>query len=503
MRRVAAGWALLTLAWVFGNAPFASPDEVDHYARAAGVWNGSFVAQPARNPPLADVIPTQRASYLFTAGSVRVPAGLAPPETRCFVGFATSSAACLTTQRLPHGPTTRVSSVATYPPLPYLVEGVPLRLAAGPMAAVRLGRFAGAVLALALLAAALIVLAGGDVPPLASLGPAAAVTPMVLFCAASLGGSGLEICAAIALYAAILRGTREQRPPTYVWGLLGAAGLILALSRSSGLLWIVLAVPLALGLGGLRGTLGRMREGGLAAGAALAAVACGVVGNRVWEAVQDAGSGVSPGSGLRGARGALGPGVDQWWDALHGAVGRFGHLEVTIPWPATWAWLLCCIVLAGSAAAVAARRERYVLAATVVVAGGLPFALWLLVVRWTGYGLQARYLLPAFVAVPLVAGELLARRADRLSPRIQGALLTGVPVVLGAAQAVAWWWNARRGALGIDGSLLFAPDAHWSPPLGWWPWITLALLGSLALAGSGLARLRRPVRVAHPAQQRA
>jgi hypothetical protein len=151
-----------------------------------------------------------------------------------------------------------------------------------------------------------------------------------------------------------------------------------------------------------------------------------------------------------------------------------------------------------------------VLAGTVLVAAVLPLALWLEIERWTGFGLQARYLLPAFVLVPLLAGELLTRHADGLPRRGRLALFAGLPVVLGAVQALAWWWNARRMAVGTDEGLLFPGSAEWSPPGGWWPWIVLALLGSAALAITGLPELRRlPAREqdspppAAPAQQRA
>ena len=51
-------------------------------------------------------------------------------------------------------------------------------------------------------------------------------------------------------------------------------------------------------------------------------------------------------------------------------------------------------------------------------------------------------------------------------------------------QAVAWLANARREAVGIDGSWWPFGAAQWSPPLGWTPWVVLAGLGiALALAG--------------------
>ncbi|MGI8593368.1 MAG: DUF2142 domain-containing protein [Solirubrobacteraceae bacterium] len=507
--RIALGWALLAVAWAFGNAPFASQDEVQHYTRAAGVWNGSLVAQRVSRPPLAGVPPGQVDSYLATVGSARVPAGLAPPDARCFAGIATRPASCLSTRAPTSRAITGITNVATYPPLPYLVQGAALRPAADPLQAVFLGRLAGTVVAVALIAAALALLAAGAPSGLWPLGTLAATTPMVLFSAASLGGSGLEICAAIAFWVALLRLTRiSDGPgaPRAAWALLGVAGATLALARSSGLLPLFLAVPLAVGLVGLRGALARLRAGGRAAAGALAAIVAGMLLSRLWEASQRAGTGSGSEIGLRGARGAVREGVSQSADVVVGAVGRFGYLEVGIPGVATWAWLACCGALLVVAALIASQRERCVLLVAVLVGSALPLALWLELVRWTGFGLQGRYLLPTFVALPLLAGELLTRHADRVPGRVRLALCAVLPGVLGAVQAVAWWWNARRMAVGTDGGLLFPGAAEWSPPAGWWPWIVLALLGSAALATGGLAELRRVAsasesrRVATPAQ---
>ena len=95
----------------------------------------------------------------------------------------------------------------------------------------------------------------------------------------------------------------------------------------------------------------------------------------------------------------------------------------------------------------------------------------------TGYGAQGRHVLPALVLPPLYAGEVL-----------RGRRLAWLPVAAGVlwavGQGVAWITNARRAAVGTDGSYWFFGDAQWSPPLGWWPWAVLAAAGILlGLAG--------------------
>ena len=43
---LSAGYALLLAAWIFGNPPFAAPDEAGHYLRAIGIGNGQPIGEP-------------------------------------------------------------------------------------------------------------------------------------------------------------------------------------------------------------------------------------------------------------------------------------------------------------------------------------------------------------------------------------------------------------------------------------------------------------------------
>jgi hypothetical protein len=91
----------------------------------------------------------------------------------------------------------------------------------------------------------------------------------------------------------------------------------------------------------------------------------------------------------------------------------------------------------------------------------------------TGYGAQGRHVLPVLVLVPLWAGEVLRRRPEGL-----GWLVPAAAVLWAPGQAVAWLSNARRAAVGTDGSWWFFGAAEWSPPGGWWVWAALAAAGA-------------------------
>ena len=75
--------------------------------------------------------------------------------------------------------------------------------------------------------------------------------------------------------------------------------------------------------------------------------------------------------------------------------------------------------------------------------------------------------------VPLWAGEILRRR-----PGASAWLLPAAGVLWAAGQAVAWLTNARRAAVGSDGSWWFFGAAEWTPPGGWWVWAVLAAAGA-------------------------
>ena len=113
------------------------------------------------------------------------------------------------------------------------------------------------------------------------------------------------------------------------------------------------------------------------------------------------------------------------------------------------------------------------LAGVAVAAATFPFLFYVLVIREIGFGLQGRHVLVVVAALPLVAGELLHRSGARVAPI---TVAVGASL-LGLLQVAAFYLSSRRYAVGSDGPLFFMPDAAWSPPLGWWPVLTLAAIG--------------------------
>ena len=479
---LAAGWLLLALGWAIGNPQFAAPDEADHYVRAAGLAGGTLVGEvdPAYEAPGITFAP--QAEWIeATARRVTIPAGLAPPPT-CYVTDPRRSAACIDDAPAADREVEAVTPAGTYQPLPYLLPAAALTIAGDPAWGDRLARLAGLLPAFALLVAA--ALAVGV------LGPLLAVTPMVLYSAATLNGSGLEIAAGVAFAAALLRATRREGPVAHwVWALVAVAGATLALSRSTGPVWALAiaaltalryfaAAPAPRETAPPRSEIEvvvaeqpqpRSRAPWIAAGVVVAAV----VANRAWEHAYGPDREIS----FVDPRGAAADGLEQLWGAADELVGGFGYLETQMP---VWLAVLWAIALAAVlwvAARSSPARERALLAVALAGAVAIPVLVHVALLRHGGFDLQGRHVLPVLVALPLLAAELARKRPAWLTPT--------AAAVAALVQLGAWWSYARRSAVGTDGPVFFLPDAEWAPPGGYVLWCLVVLAGAALVAAAG------------------
>jgi hypothetical protein len=322
-------------------------------------------------------------------------------------------------------------------------------------------------LAWVLLTVALLACYDGDHPVLSILGVLLAVTPMTLFCAASLGGSGLEISGGIAFTACLLRITRPIRIGRRWWIATALSGTVLSMSRTTGPLWLLLELATVLAWATPRRSLLQWRRLPWAWGAA-GLLLIAVVLNRLWEhrygshLVADT---ISLGAGLSA-------GLRGWWTALPELVGNFGYVDVKLPraLPALWLGVTLGLMCA---AALSARRERNLMTALLVASLVLPPLFYALFMRPTGFGLQGRHLLPCLVILPLLAGEICHRRSAHLTARRITLLTVCVPLTCALVQAGAWYVNAKHYAVGSAGPTWFVSAAKWTPPGGWGIWMTI------------------------------
>ena len=477
---VILAWGLLLASWVMGNAPFAAPDEVEHFIRAVGVSQGNVIGRADPGAGIGATV-TQMSWTSRAARIVTLPSNLNPEPYTCDLSLSEPSAVCQKTVDPRSPPATLATAVGNYQPLPYLLPAVALKAGGSPPAALRLARAAQALVVLGLLSVALFALYDADSPLVSLLGLMLAVTPMVLFCGASLNGSGMEISAAVAFFACLLRLGRDDQPRARWWLLAGLSGATLGLSRSASPAWLVLELLVAFGWGGSK-AFARSWSSSLAPRVAVVVLVLSVLLNRTWEALYGARVSLDA-SDLHAGVVA---GAHEWWRSLPDLIGKFGYVDVKLPLIVSLAWFALVLALFVSACLLCARRRSLLL--VFVFAVGLlgPMVFYALFIRPTGFGLQGRRVLPALVVLPLLAGEgVYVNRGSAVAERLR-VLLFAIPVACALMQLVAWYVNAKRYAVGGSGPEWFLTRAAWSPPAGWWMWLSTAVIASACLAAVAL-----------------
>ncbi len=464
-------YAVLSVAWILGNPAWGAPDEGAHLLKALAVSGG----QPAGDRvPLSAARPTRKEEAWVgrTGRAVDVPPGLSPDGLQCLAGHPEQSAACQEGISPSPGSTTETSTVGTAQPTAYLIPGLLARLAHDPVTAIHLGRVGGAAVSLGLIWLAIALVWDRSVGPVSIVGLVVAVMPMVIFLASSLTASGPEVAAGICFFSALLRVTRDPTPRAWPWVGLGLSGVVLATSRTLGPLWVAIDVGVVVAAHGLRRSWSLVRAAGQRALWSASAVAVGVALCLGWElSVQPHGS-LDPET-LRAALRQSYRGLNE---VLGEVIGVFGSLDSVMPAFAYVLWWTMLAALAVAALRLGGRRERMVL--VLLVAGALPITLFIAVMNLaqTGFGMQGRYVLPVLVSVPLFAGEVLTRRRPGPLRLRLDRLVPPFALVAGGVHAVGWYANARRSAIGTDGSWLFASASEWAPRIGWYPMLAVVAL---------------------------
>lgn len=473
---------LVGLSWALATPPSGGPDEPAHVFRAASVVRGEIV--PARTDvdrgALSIVhVPASIAAAMVRPGSQSGTTDT-PGQKPCYASKRQTTAACLTPVTTTSTATVPVvSGAARYNPVYYLLVGWPTLFAPNEVGVV-LMRVISAGLCAAMFASAFCSVSTARRGRIATVGLLVAVSPGVVFLAGVVNPNGLEIAAAISVWAAGLR-LALARDATLAVGRsalyrrIGIAASLLVLSRNLSPLWLFVAVVTVLAVAGMPRVRSTLRDRlfwrwGAVAGVASVAAAGWILAS---------GGGNVPSVRPRDVTylEALGRGLRQFDNRLGQIVGTFGWNDTPSPIAAWIAWGVVGLTLIGAAVRFGTRRQRAVLIALTVFGIAVGFLIEATQYHLLGLFWQTRYSQPVLVGVPLLAGVVLARRlpAHRPPPWVAWAAvgLTVLTHVLGFLQALI------RNGQGLRASLdPFAGD--WHPPVG-----TVTVLVVL-LAGLGL-----------------
>ena len=474
-------------AWTFASPLGSGPDEPAHLVRAVSLVRGQLVGKDLPHPTSA-----QRSTVI-----VKVPEVFASLETHvgCFQYRSAVPAGC---QRPLNG-STHVVSVETYvgryPPFYYALVGLPT-LALVSVKGIYAARLVSGALASAMLALAVTSLRRCRGAPLLAGGVALAVTPMVLYLAAVVSPSGLEIASAISAWTAAM-ALASQRPADLNASVVGALGIslsVLILTRALAPLWVFFILAAFVGVGSATPLSDLLRRRYVQVWLGVCALA-GVV-SLVWDVVAnpfltEPGSPLPPGT----TEGGIFDLALQRLDLLvTSSIGQFGWLDAASPYLVIVLWLgaLGGVVLIGTC--LAHRRAAAVVIGTVAAWVVLPTAMIMSTAHQDGILGQGRDFMGLVVGIPIVAAAIAGERfSDRRTTLRLAAVIVGLTAV---CQVVDFYATLRRYTVGTKGPL----DAFSSVAGGWDAPVPPALLFAIfTVAMVAFAFILRAAATAQPA----
>lgn len=464
------------LVWALASPYAAAVDEEAHFIKALGASTGDLTGKAAdwQDVPLT---PAQQRAIDAVTRQFRVPERLAPRGTTrpCFFLNPAQPASCLTK---PAGRLFDTTYVGIYPPLPYVLPGLAARPADGPVAGLLQARVATGMVCVVLLAFCLATVRDRVAPALSLLGITAALSPTVVFFAWSMNINGMEMVAGLCFLAVCLRLARADPPPPSAWIVGAGIGFVLGTSRPLAFVWIFYGLMAAAVVHGPLTVARRFRQGGIRAAVMLGVLAATTLSTVVWNLLLGAGTA----GGVQSWSELVGPTVHQIlyvWPVEQ--IGIFGWGEIRLPEQLYLAWKLLFLALGTLALAVGTWRQRLapIVLFVAYVAGTVAL---IRATQAAEFSLAPRYLQPAFMAFPLVWGEVIFLNRHRLPAWLRHPLVIASVAVVAVANGVALLLNARRWSVGTTGPWSYLFDGgQWSPAGGWLPWAALGLAGAATL----------------------
>jgi hypothetical protein len=482
------GYILLAASWFGANPPGGASDETAHYIRAAGITRGQLVGGPVVDWEGLTVGQSRlsRSWLQELSRDVYLPASLNPPAWHeCYVFRTWKSATCVADEPAP-GAGSRLTYVGVYQPYSYLLPALFMRPATNPSQALGLARLGMMCLTMPLLCLALLVACQGRRDAWALIGVMTAATPMALSLTAAMTPSGVEIAAALSFFTGLIRmAYGAGRSCSLQWCAVCAGGFVLSIVRPASWIWLAVGIVAFLLMAPAVSRVGVIRDRRLTA--ALAVLMTGLTLGTSWSLLMDQHFVASPIETV----GNVGRALTSVADMVVQEVGVFGWTD-SPPWAGlTAAWLAAVVALGTGALVLGSWRQRTVLLA--LLAANYMAMIGLSAIFLTFFGpAVGRYTLPLGVSVPLYAGEILYQRRFALFPLIYRHGPAVISLTVAACQLLAWWWTARRYAVGTAGRWLFpAQPGAWQPVWGWAPWVAIVIVGAWCTALAALLSRRQ------------
>jgi len=437
---VVVGIMLLQTAWILTVPPFRAIDEIDHTYRAAAVARGQWTAGPAAVHGRGEQV-TVPASIVDAAHAQCEELAYNQPEN------------CNPISSDASGNVVIASSAGTYyPPFYWVVGTAALPFdGAGALYAMRV--------AAALLCSVFIALAAWSLCQFSSRWPIAALTlaatPVLVYSTTVVAPNGLEISAALALWASLLtlvRRPHEVPAAKLLWVAIISATVLGSL-RALGPIFILLIVA-TVALLMPRETVAVIRSrprivafGCVLVGTAVALFAAWTLGpvTSVLEADE-----LEDHSGFKPIN------LVMW--AMQ-SIAAFPFRDQQGPWivyPVIGTLVVLLVVIAFREGT---RRERAALSSAIVIAVVLPLAFTLATLDNVGDIWQGRYGLPYAVGVLLLAGVIRSQHHPAAAPSWKVSGSTGV---LYAVAVVACLLKVRADELNQNEASV--ADPTWSAP---------------------------------------
>ena len=496
-RRWCITFVLLVLAggaWAIATPLFASPDEPAHALRAWSVVHGEVLGHPVTDKntpplPLDGLVGVTKWGLAVDAPRAYADWG----NVRCIAFNAGATADCLHVSN--DARTTAALTYTRYFPLYYAVVGLPSLVTDPGAGQLYLMRMMNVVMCAALLALAFAV---SPIRPLAAAGLAVAITPMVLFLAASINPTGLEVAAAIAVWsagAALLSAQPES--PRRVLDVLGISATVLVASRPLSPIWLLVAGGVFAFIGGqsaIRSLWTSVRARiwlGVITGVTLVNVAwC------LWKSTYATKYYLGVPTLLSDTEFAR-QAVGKNFRLLREMIGLFGWLDTFVPSFTLVMWIAAIGAIIALCITLAPPRWTLAVVGLIGLTLALPIASDFMLRSRVGFQWQGRYTLAIATGIPVLAafavgfGEITSVKRRRLG----WSLVVG----LGVAQVLAFAQALRRYSVGADGKLWFFTDPRWTPPV---PGLVLVLVFTAAifalLALQLVDTLREPAPLAAP-----